>query len=234
MPSTCPHGNPIPGHGDARRASSRSRSPRRARARRSWSERITEEAEADKKLLEYLWRYDVRPGRRLTITEVAPWAGTITGRRRTAKPSRSACPPRPRSGCTCPAPAREAATMKLVFWLLVAVVLFYGAYSGMMAVWSYFQINDIVEQAVRERPGLGPEEPGPAGPGGDRQGGCPERARSRRARHRRAVRRRRAHGEGALDLPGDCLQQRDGARHSSLGRPRLRPPVDSASPTSTV
>jgi hypothetical protein len=48
--------------------------------------------------------------------------------------------------------------MKLVFWLLVAVVLFYGAYSGMMAVWSYFQINDIVEQAVRERPGLAAED----------------------------------------------------------------------------
>jgi Fe2+ transport system protein FeoA len=41
-------------------------------------ERITEEAEADKKLLEYLWRHDVRPGRRLTIVEVAPWAGTIS------------------------------------------------------------------------------------------------------------------------------------------------------------
>jgi len=41
-------------------------------------ERITEEAEADKRLLEHLWRNDVRPGRRLTIIEVAPWAGTIT------------------------------------------------------------------------------------------------------------------------------------------------------------
>src|SRR5256885_2123441 len=41
-------------------------------------ERITEEAEADKKLLEHLWKNDVRPGRRLKITEVAPWAGTIT------------------------------------------------------------------------------------------------------------------------------------------------------------
>ena len=41
-------------------------------------ERITEEAEADKKLLEYLWRNDVRPGRHLQITEVAPWAGTVT------------------------------------------------------------------------------------------------------------------------------------------------------------
>jgi DtxR family Mn-dependent transcriptional regulator len=77
MPSTCPHGNPIPGM---------ARPPRvepfpLAQAREGVTvvvERITEEAEADKKLLEYLWRFDVRPGRRLTITEVAPWAGTIT------------------------------------------------------------------------------------------------------------------------------------------------------------
>ena len=77
MPSTCPHGNPIPGM------------PRRLRvepfplARASTGstvvvERITEEAEADKNLLEYLWRNEVRPGRRLEIVEVAPWAGTIT------------------------------------------------------------------------------------------------------------------------------------------------------------
>ena len=77
MPSTCPHGNPIPGM---------ARPPRvdvfpLAQAREGATvivERITEEAEADKKLLEHLWRHDVRPGRRLTITEIAPWAGTIT------------------------------------------------------------------------------------------------------------------------------------------------------------
>jgi DtxR family Mn-dependent transcriptional regulator len=77
MPSTCPHGNPIPGM---------ARPPRvepfpLAQAREGMTvvvERITEEAEADKKLLEHLWRNDVRPGRRLTIVEVAPWAGTIT------------------------------------------------------------------------------------------------------------------------------------------------------------
>src|SRR5919198_2307400 len=77
MPSTCPHGNPIPGM------------PRPPRVRpfplahapegsTVVVERITEEAEADKKLLEHLWRNDVRPGRRLTILEVADGAGTIT------------------------------------------------------------------------------------------------------------------------------------------------------------
>src|SRR5437764_8481060 len=77
MPSTCPHGNPIPGM---------ARPPRvepfpLAQAKEGATvivERITEEAEADKKLLEYLWRNEVRPGRRLTIVEVAPCAGTIT------------------------------------------------------------------------------------------------------------------------------------------------------------
>jgi DtxR family transcriptional regulator, Mn-dependent transcriptional regulator len=77
MPSTCPHGNPIPGM---------ARPPRvepfpLAQAKEGTTvvvERITEEAEADKKLLEYLWRNEVRPGRRLKIVEVAPWAGTIT------------------------------------------------------------------------------------------------------------------------------------------------------------
>jgi DtxR family Mn-dependent transcriptional regulator len=77
MPSTCPHGNPIPG---MPRAEPVEPFPL-AQAKEGTEvvvERITEEAEADKNLLEHLWRNDVRPGRRLRITEVAPWAGTIT------------------------------------------------------------------------------------------------------------------------------------------------------------
>ena len=77
MPSTCPHGNPIPGMA----APLRVEPFPLAQAREGSTvvvERITEEAEADKRLLEYLWRNDVRPGRRLRVTEVAPWAGTIT------------------------------------------------------------------------------------------------------------------------------------------------------------
>src|SRR5207237_7876181 len=78
MPSTCPHGNPIPGMA---RPLARVEPFPLAQAREGAVvvvERITEEAEADKNLLEYLWRHDVRPGRRLKITEVAPWAGAIT------------------------------------------------------------------------------------------------------------------------------------------------------------
>jgi DtxR family transcriptional regulator, iron-dependent repressor len=77
MPSTCPHGNPIPGMPKPARVDPFPL----AQAKSGVTvvvERITEEAEADRKLLEHLWRHDIRPGRRLTITEVAPWAGTIT------------------------------------------------------------------------------------------------------------------------------------------------------------
>jgi DtxR family Mn-dependent transcriptional regulator len=78
MPSTCPHGNPIPGMA---RPAVRFEPFPLGQAREGTMvvvERITEEAEADKNLLEYLWRHNVRPGRRLKITEVAPWAGTVT------------------------------------------------------------------------------------------------------------------------------------------------------------
>jgi DtxR family Mn-dependent transcriptional regulator len=77
MPSTCPHGNPIPGMAAAAPVEPFPL----AQAKEGMTvvvERITEEAEADKNLLEHLWKNDVRPGRRLRITEVAPWAGTIT------------------------------------------------------------------------------------------------------------------------------------------------------------
>jgi DtxR family Mn-dependent transcriptional regulator len=77
MPSTCPHGNPIPGLAKPRRVQPFPL----AQAKEGATvvvERITEEAEADKRLLEYLWRNDIRPGRRLKIVEVAPWAGTVT------------------------------------------------------------------------------------------------------------------------------------------------------------
>jgi DtxR family Mn-dependent transcriptional regulator len=76
MPSTCPHGNPIPGM-----VAPPSPRPfpldRAAEGTTVMVERITEEAEADRKLLEHLWRNGIRPGTRLTIEETAPWAGTI-------------------------------------------------------------------------------------------------------------------------------------------------------------
>jgi DtxR family Mn-dependent transcriptional regulator len=77
MPSTCPHGNPIPGMPSPVPVEPFPLAQAKAGAI-VVVERITEEAEADKNLLEYLWRADVRPGRRLRVMEVAPWAGTIT------------------------------------------------------------------------------------------------------------------------------------------------------------
>jgi DtxR family Mn-dependent transcriptional regulator len=77
MPSTCPHGNPIPGMSKPRPVEPFPL----AQTKEGMTvivERITEEAEADKSLLAHLWKNNVRPGRRLKITEVAPWAGTIT------------------------------------------------------------------------------------------------------------------------------------------------------------
>lgn len=80
MPSTCPHGNPIPGL--ARPAPVRPFPLDQAREGSTVVvERITEEAEADRRLLDHLWRSHVRPGTRLLIQEVAPWAGTITALR---------------------------------------------------------------------------------------------------------------------------------------------------------
>jgi DtxR family Mn-dependent transcriptional regulator len=84
MPSTCPHGNPIPGMA----ATAPVEPFPLAQAKEGMTvvvERITEEAEADKNLLEHLWRNDVRPGRRLltasgdgqTIALGLPAAGKI-------------------------------------------------------------------------------------------------------------------------------------------------------------
>ena len=57
------------------------RKERQARTREGAAvvvERITEEAEADRQLLHFLWESGIRPGVRLAIKEVAPYAGTIS------------------------------------------------------------------------------------------------------------------------------------------------------------
>jgi len=77
MPSTCPHGNPIPGM-PAPLPTHPFPLDQAEEGTTVVVERITEEAEADRRLLEHLWKTDVKPGTRLKIEEVAPWAGTIT------------------------------------------------------------------------------------------------------------------------------------------------------------
>src|SRR5437763_4698999 len=77
MPSTCPHGNPIPGMAKPPRVEPFPL----AQAKEGTTvvvERITEEAEADKKLLEHLWKHGVRRGRRVRFPQVALPAETIT------------------------------------------------------------------------------------------------------------------------------------------------------------
>ncbi|MBI4588746.1 MAG: metal-dependent transcriptional regulator [Candidatus Rokubacteria bacterium] len=77
MPTTCPHGNPIPGL--ARPSPTHPFPLDQAREGSTVVvERITEEAEADRRLLEHLWQNGVRPGMKLKVQQVAPWAGTIT------------------------------------------------------------------------------------------------------------------------------------------------------------
>ncbi len=77
MPSTCPHGNPIPGMPapEAHHPIPLSQAPA---GQTFVVDRITEEAEADRQLLRFLWESGIRPGSRLTVSEVAPYAGTIS------------------------------------------------------------------------------------------------------------------------------------------------------------
>jgi len=77
MPSTCPHGNPIPGM-PAPEAHNPIPLSQTIAGQELTVDRITEEAEADRQLLRFLWESGIRPGVRLTVTEVAPYAGTIS------------------------------------------------------------------------------------------------------------------------------------------------------------
>lgn len=77
MPSTCPHGNPIPGM-PAPEAHHPIPLSQAVAGQNLVVDRITEEAEADRQLLRFLWESGVRPGVRLTVSDVAPYAGTIS------------------------------------------------------------------------------------------------------------------------------------------------------------
>jgi DtxR family Mn-dependent transcriptional regulator len=77
MPSTCPHGNPIPGMPAPPRHNPRPLSQVQA-GQQLVVDRITEEAEADRQLLQFLWESGIRPGIALTVTDVAPYAGTVS------------------------------------------------------------------------------------------------------------------------------------------------------------
>lgn len=81
-PPTCPHGNPIPGNVPDDYA----REPVRTLIEVSPEEtvtvrRITEDGEEDPQLLGYFYEKGLLPGTILTVTEQAPFAGTVTVRR---------------------------------------------------------------------------------------------------------------------------------------------------------
>src|SRR4029450_638638 len=77
MPSTCPHGNPIPGM-PAPEAHSPIPLGQAPAGHPFVVERITEEAEADRQRLGFVWGGGLRRGGRIVVSEVAPYAGTVS------------------------------------------------------------------------------------------------------------------------------------------------------------
>ena len=80
MPSTCPHGNPIPGMAGASVPHEHFSLADAKTGQQLTIDRVTEEGEADRQLLKFLWDNGIRPGTELEVTEVAPYAGTVTFR----------------------------------------------------------------------------------------------------------------------------------------------------------
>lgn len=76
-PSTCPHGSPIPGGGQAREPRGRPLN-QVAKGATVTIERITEQGEDDERLLEFFWTHRLMPGTDLLVRERAPYLGTMT------------------------------------------------------------------------------------------------------------------------------------------------------------
>jgi DtxR family Mn-dependent transcriptional regulator len=74
-PTTCPHGNPIPGLGTL--APDEFPLDEARTGDRLEIQRITEEAEEDPKLMKYLQEHGVNPGARLTVSEATPFNATV-------------------------------------------------------------------------------------------------------------------------------------------------------------
>jgi DtxR family Mn-dependent transcriptional regulator len=77
-PTSCPHGNPIPGFQPTRLPSNALTLDQATAGQRATVLRITEEGERDPRLLDYLQKSDLIPGTVVTVDEVAPWSGVIT------------------------------------------------------------------------------------------------------------------------------------------------------------
>ena len=77
-PTSCPHGNPIPGMQSTKLPSDAVTLDASSAGQRVIILRITEEGERDPRLLDYLQKSNLVPGTRVTVEEVAPWSGVIT------------------------------------------------------------------------------------------------------------------------------------------------------------
>jgi DtxR family transcriptional regulator, iron-dependent repressor len=77
-PTTCPHGNPIPGMLNARLPSDAMTLDNTQANRTVEILRITEEGERDPRLLDYLQKENLIPGARITVQEVVEYTGVVT------------------------------------------------------------------------------------------------------------------------------------------------------------
>jgi DtxR family transcriptional regulator, Mn-dependent transcriptional regulator len=77
-PTTCPHGNPIPGMMNARLPSDAITLDNTQSNQTVEILRITEEGERDPRLLDYLQKEHLIPGARITVQEVVEYTGVVT------------------------------------------------------------------------------------------------------------------------------------------------------------
>lgn len=77
-PTSCPHGNPIPGMQSTRLPSDAFTLDNAEEKQQVSILRITEEGERDARLLDYLQKNKLVPGTQVKVKEVAPWGGLIT------------------------------------------------------------------------------------------------------------------------------------------------------------
>jgi len=84
--------------------------------------------------------------------------------------------------------------MRLLFWGLVAVAFFYGAYSVMVSAWQWFQVSGVVDEQLEL--GRSARDAGPAERRRDTVAVAPEVARDLGVRPERRAREREARARG--------------------------------------
>ena len=77
-PTTCPHGNPIPGMQPTKLPPDALTLDTAAPAQQVQILRITEEGERDPRLLDYLQKEGMMPGASVMVQDIARWNGVVT------------------------------------------------------------------------------------------------------------------------------------------------------------